>query len=282
MRVNVVKRALAAGEPVVGTWMNLTDPTAARLMCRAGWQYVTLDMEHTAVDWERAAAIFAHIADAGCVPLCRVPDGTTENIKRALDAGAWGIVAPMVDTVEQAQAILDAAYYPPLGRRSVGAGTHYLSFGASDAEYKERANEAIAVVLMTESPAGVANARAIYALPGVDAVFVGPNDLRAQMRRALPGGRKPTADEFEALLAAVRAAGAAAGTPTGIHTFSVEEARERMAQGFRFMAVGSDVGFLGAAASAAVAALGLARAATDAAGGGGGGGGAVVGGVGRY
>jgi hypothetical protein len=92
MRVNVVKRALAAGEPVIGTWMNLTDSLSARLMCRAGWEYVTLDVEHTAVDWERASAIFAHIADAGCVPLCRVPDGTTENIKKALDAGAWGIM----------------------------------------------------------------------------------------------------------------------------------------------------------------------------------------------
>lgn len=276
MRVNVVKHALAAGEPVVGTWLNLTDPTSARLMCRAGWQYVTLDIEHTAVDWERASTIFAHIADAGCVPLCRVPDGSMENIKRALDAGAWGIVAPMVDTVAQAQAIVDAAYYPPLGRRSVGAGTHYLSFATSDAEYKEKANDHIAVILMTESPEGVANAPAIYALRGVDAVFVGPNDLRAQMRRSLPDGRKPTVAEFEALLEAVRAAGAAAGTPTGIHTFSVEEARARISQGFRFIAVGSDIGFLGAAATEAVAALGIARAATDGAGAG------VVGGVGKY
>lgn len=245
-------------------------------MCRAGWQYVTLDIEHTAVDWEKAATIFANIADAGCVPLCRVPDGTMENIKRALDAGAWGIVAPMVDTLEQARAIVDACYYPPLGRRSVGAGTHYLSFGASDAEYKDNANEHIAVILMTESPEGVANAPAIYAVPGVDAIFVGPNDMRAQMRRSLPDGRKPTVPEFEALMDAVLAAGAAAHTPTGIHTFSVEEAQARLAQGFKFIAVGSDVGFLGASATATVEALRITRASTSDAGS------AAIGGVAKY
>ena len=220
MRTNTVKRALAAGAPVIGTWLALGDVTSARLMARAGWDYVCLDVEHTAVDWEKAAIIFGMVADAGCVPLCRVPDGTTENIKRALDAGAWGIVAPMVDTVEQARVIVDAAYYPPFGRRSVGGGTHYLSFGASDAEYKARANEEVVVVLMTESPQGVANAPAIYSLPGVDAIFVGPNDMRAQMTRGLPGGRKPTVAEFEEVMVAVRAAGAAAKTPVGIHTFS--------------------------------------------------------------
>lgn len=224
MRVNVVKAKLAAGEPVVGTWLALGDVTAARLMARAGWDYLCLDVEHTAVDWEKAAITFGIIAEAGCVPLCRVPDGTMENIKRALDAGAWGIIAPMVDTVEQARVIVDSCYYPPFGRRSVGGGTHYLSFGTSDAEYKERANEAILCILMTESPQGLENAPAIYALPGVDAIFVGPNDYRAQMRRTLPGGRKPTVAEFEEALVAVRAAGAAAKKPVGIHTFSGEVA----------------------------------------------------------
>ena len=90
----------------------------------------------------------------------------------------------MVDTVAQAQVIIDACYYPPRGRRSVGSGTHYFSFGASDAEYKARANEEILCVLMTESPEGVANAPAIYALEGVDAVFVGPNDLPTPLEKS--------------------------------------------------------------------------------------------------
>jgi 4-hydroxy-2-oxoheptanedioate aldolase len=234
-------------------------------------------MEHTAVDWEKASTIFGIVAEAGCVPLCRVPDGTMENIKRALDAGAWGIVAPMVDTLEQAQLIVDSCYYPPFGRRSVGGGTHFLSLGTSDAEYKERANDAIACILMTESPQGLANAPAIYALPGVDAIFVGPNDFRAQMRRVLPDGRKPTAAEFEVAMTGVLAAGAATKAPVGIHTFSVEECKARVAEGFRFMALSSDAGFLAAAAGKAVADLGIQRRSTAP-----GGGAAAVGGAAVY
>ena len=275
MRTNTIKRKLAAGEAVIGSWLALGDVTAARVMARAGFEFLALDMEHTAVNWKDAECIFGLVADAGCVPLVRVADGTSENIKRALDAGAWGIVAPMVDTLAQAQVIVDACYYPPRGRRSVGSGTHYLSFGASDATYKSRANEEVLCVLMTESPQGLANAPAMYALEGVDAVFVGPNDLRSQFTLPLPGGRRPTEAEFEGALQQVLAAGAGAGTPVGLHTFSVEECAARVAGGFRFMAMGSDAGLLGAAAGAAVAALGVTRGDNGAAGG-------ATGGAARY
>ena len=154
----------------------------------------------------------------------------------------------MVDSFAQARAILDAAYYPPRGRRSVGPGAHFLNYGASDAEYKARANESIVVILMAESPEGVASAPAWCALDGVDAVFVGPADLRAQMSRALPDGRGPTEEEFEVALGAVRAAGAAAGVATGIHAFTAADARARLAQGFRFVTVGSDAALLSGAA----------------------------------
>ena len=120
-------------------------------------------------------------------------------------------------------------------------------------------------MLMTESPQGLANASAIYATPGVDAIFVGPNDLRAQYTRVLPGGRPPTVEEFEAALQQVLAAGAAAGTPVGLHTFSPAECKQRTAQGFRFMAMSSDAGILGAAAGAAVAELGVHRQSNGAA-----------------
>ena len=113
----------------------------------------------------------------------RVPEGSHAIIKRVLDAGAWGIVVPMVDTVEQARRAIAAAKYPPVGNRSVGGGMHSLNFAASSAEYYRRANDEILVVLQTESPTGVDNAEAIYSLPGVDAIFVGPVDLRANMRR---------------------------------------------------------------------------------------------------
>ena len=102
-------------------------------------------------------------------------------IKRALDAGAWGIVVPMVDTVEQARTAVAAAKYPPIGNRSLGGGLHSLNFDATSGEYFQRANDEILVVLQTESPRGIENAEAIYSLPGVDAIFVGPVDLRANL-----------------------------------------------------------------------------------------------------
>src|SRR6185436_3303109 len=179
------------------------------------------------------------IADAGGVPLARVPKGNHDYIKRTLDAGAWGIVVPMVDTVEQAKIAIAAAKYPPVGNRSLGGGMHSLNFDCSSAEYYKQANEEILVVLQTESPTGVANAEAIYSLPGVDAIFVGPVDLRAQMRK--PDGTEATESEFEAAIARVVAAGKKTGTPTGMHVMNPEAALKRAEQGMQFIAVGSDL-----------------------------------------
>lgn len=278
MRRNTVKQVLAEGKPSIGSWLNLGDLHGARLMCRAGFPWLTLDMEHSPIDYEKAATIFAAISDAGGIPLCRPPEATHQNIKRALDAGAWGIVAPMVDTVEQAREIVAACKYPPLGTRSVGAGSHYLNFNTSDGEYKERANDNILVVLQTESPQGVDNAEAIYSVPGVDAIFVGPNDLKWQMRKHTPGGRMPTEEEFEAMLQRVLDAGKKAGCPVGIHTFSIEECRLREKQGFQFIAILSDQGFLAAEAARHVQELGLAGSHLPT----GTGAGAVAGGLGKY
>lgn len=244
MRTNPVKQKLREGKPTFGTWLSLGNLHAARVLARSGWDWLTLDMEHSAFDWSHAAVIFAAVADAGCVPLVRVPEGDHYCIKRALDAGAWGIVVPMVDTVEQARTAIAAAKYPPLGNRSVGGGMHSLNFAASTGEYYERANDEVLVVLQTESPRGVENAEAIYRLPGCDAVFIGPVDLRFNMRT--PDGRKPTDEEHEALVQRVIEAGRRTGTPTGIHSMSPEDALRRAGQGMQFLAVGSDLWMLGA------------------------------------
>src|SRR5262247_986960 len=106
MRTNPVKRKLREGKPSFGTWLSLGDLYASRVLARAGFDWLTLDMEHQPINWGTAAAIFGAIADAGCVPLARVPEGNHFFIKQALDAGAWGIVAPMIDTVEQAKAVI--------------------------------------------------------------------------------------------------------------------------------------------------------------------------------
>jgi 4-hydroxy-2-oxoheptanedioate aldolase len=239
MKTNPVKRALKAGQPSFGTWLSLGDLFATRLLARMGFAWLTLDLEHSPVDWSQAAMIFAAIADAGGVPLARVPKGNHDYIKRTLDAGAWGIVVPMVDTVEQAKIAIAAAKYPPTGNRSLGGGMHSLNFGCSSPEYYKHANDEILVVLQTESPTGVANAEAIYSLPGVDAIFVGPVDLRAQMRK--PDGTEATDQEFEAMLQRVIAAGKKTGTPTGMHVMDPQAALDRAKQGMQFIAIGSEL-----------------------------------------
>ncbi len=251
MRTNPVKAKLRNGEPTFGTWLSMGDYYATRVLARLGFDWLTLDMEHGPIDWQQAATIFGAVADAGGVPLVRVPEGNHHYIKRALDAGAWGIVVPMVNTVEQARRAIAAAKYPPEGNRSVGGGMHSMNFGATAGDYFAQANEEILVVLQTESPQGVENAPDIYALPGCDAVFIGPNDLRFQMRQ--PDGTFPTPEEHEAMVQRVIAIGRETGTPTGIHAMDVEDARRRADQGMQFIAIGSDLRFLTLAAQECLA-----------------------------
>jgi 4-hydroxy-2-oxoheptanedioate aldolase len=116
---------------------------------------------------------------------------------------------------------------------------HSLNFDTDSGEYFKRANDEIMVVLQTESPTGVANAEEIYSLPGVDAIFVGPVDLRAQMRK--PDGTEATDDEFEAMIQRVIATGKKTGTPTGMHVMDPQTAMRRAEQGMQFIAIGSEL-----------------------------------------
>jgi 4-hydroxy-2-oxoheptanedioate aldolase len=242
MRKNTVKAALKAGLPQVGTWLSLGNVFAARLMARIGFPWLTVDLEHSPIGWDNAGQLFGAVADAGCICLARVPRGDHVYIKRVLDAGAHGIVVPMVNTVEEAKIAIAAAKYPPVGNRSVGGGMHAMNFNASAGEYYKHANDEILVVLQTESPEGVRNAEAIYSLPGVDAIFVGPNDLTFQMRGS--DGKDPSPEEFEAMLQQVLAAGKKCGTPVGIHLQSIEAVEKRIAEGWQFIALGSELRFM--------------------------------------
>lgn len=242
MRTNPVKHKLREGSPSFGTWLSLGNLYASRVLARLGFDWLCLDLEHSAIDWSQAAAIFAAVADAGCVPLARVPVGSHDHIKRVLDGGAWGIVVPMVNTVDQAKTAIAAAKYPPEGNRSVGGGMHALNFDASVEDYYRKANEEILVVLQTESPLGVENAEAIYSLTGLDGIFVGPHDLRAQMRNT--DGSDPSAEEHEAMIRRVIQVGQEVGTPTGVHANDAEAARHWADQGMQFIGVGSDLSLM--------------------------------------
>src|ERR1700675_4241376 len=147
MRANPVKRALKAGQPSVGTWLSLGSITAARFMARTGFAWLTVDIEHTLVDWETTTHMFASIADAGCLALARVPANRHDHIKRGLDNGAHGIVVPMVTSGERAEAPLGACFSPPFGNLSVGGSVHALNFGTTAVDYYAHANEELLIVL---------------------------------------------------------------------------------------------------------------------------------------
>jgi 4-hydroxy-2-oxoheptanedioate aldolase len=239
MRANKVKRALQAGQPVVGTWLSLGSITAARFMARAGFAYLTVDIEHSLVDWETATHMFASIADAGCVALARVPANRHDHIKRVLDNGAQGIVVPMVNSRDEALAAVAAAKYPPVGNRSVGGSVHALNYDTTANDYYAHADEEILIALQCEHIQAVENADAIFSVPGIDAIFVGPNDLAASMRSkdGKPPGAEATAQAMKHILTTCQKHRVA----PGLHCGTAEEARLRIDEGWRFLAIGSEL-----------------------------------------
>jgi 4-hydroxy-2-oxoheptanedioate aldolase len=242
MKRNPVKQALRDGKPQVGTWLSLGSVVASRFLARTGLPWLTVDMEHTHTDIQTAAMMFGAIADAGCVPLVRIPTGRHDLIKSVLDCGAMGIVAPMVMDAEEARTIVAATKYPPRGNRSIGGGLHAMNYGATAKDYYKNADDEILVVIQTEHIKAVDIADEIYSVPGIDAVFVGPNDLTWSMRNV--EGHFPSADHFEDTLGRIREACARNGIASGLHVFSIPDAQRRIAEGWQFVALNSELKFM--------------------------------------
>ena len=255
MRPNPVKDALRAGKPAVGTWLSLGSITAARFMARAGFAWLTTDIEHSLVDWETATHMFAAIADAGCTALARVPANRHDHIKRVLDNGAHGIVVPMVNSREEAEYAVAAALYPPAGNRSVGGSVHAMNFGTNANDYYAHANEELIVILQCEHIKAVENADAIFSVPGIDAIFVGPNDLSASMRGK--DGRPPSGEATKKALDHILATCKKHKVAAGIHCGTADEVNHRAAEGWQFMAIGSELKMMLNGVAAEVAKLGL-------------------------
>lgn len=239
---NPLKAALKGGEVQVGSWLTLCSPFSARFMARVGFKWLTVDLEHTPINWETAAWMFATIADAGCVPLARIPSNSHENIKRVLDNGAYGIVVPMVRTAEEAAEAVAATRFRPVGTRSVGGSLHCLNFGVSPAEYYAEASNEIFVAVQTEHIDSVKNAEEICSVEGLDAIFVGPNDLLQSMGK--PPAMEADDPEFVEALRHLRETAVRHGVASGIHTLTPEQLRQRLTEGWRFLALGSDLSLL--------------------------------------
>ncbi len=261
MRPNPIKRLLRDGKPAVGTWLTLGSITAARFLARAGFDWLTVDIEHNLMGMETATHMFASVADAGCPVLARVPANRHDHVKRVLDNGAHGIVVPMVNTRQEALEAVAACLYPPRGTRSVGGAVHALNFGATPADYYAKADDEIAIVLQCEHIQAVRDFDQVYSVPGIDAVFVGPNDLAASMRAA--DGKPPSPEEFQQALADILAGCRRLKVAAGIHTFSVEDAKKRIAEGWQFVAVSSELRFMVDGAKQVVDGLGLGKSGGD-------------------
>ncbi|MBC7353454.1 MAG: 2-dehydro-3-deoxyglucarate aldolase [Thermogutta sp.] len=253
MRSNAVKSKILKGQVAWGTWITSGNYYITRALLSLGFDWLTVDMEHAAVDWSDVARLVGAIADNNVVPFIRVPEGTPFYLKRALDTGAFGIIVPRVETPEVAQQIVRGTRFPPDGNRSAGGALHFLHFAATLEEYLARANQEIMVVLQIESPRGVQNCAAIASVAGFDALLVGPLDLETRLRAESPAG--DVSHAFAEHVRKVIGAGERFGRITGIHARSPEEARFWAEQGMRLIAVGTDIGMLTERAREYVAAL---------------------------
>jgi len=257
MRPNPIKSLLRAGKPAVGTWLTLGSILGTRFLARSGFDYLTVDIEHNLMGMETATHMFAAAADAGCPVFARVPCGAHDHIKRVLDNGAHGVVVPMVMSRAEAEQAVAACLYPPRGNRSVGGSAHSLNWAATPAEYYARVNDEVGIILQCEHIRAVRAFDEVFSVPGVDAVFVGPNDLAASMRAA--DGAPPSPEAFKQALADILAGCKRLGVPAGIHTFSVEEAKQRIAEGWQFIAVSSELKLMLDATKRVVDGLGLGK-----------------------
>ena len=249
MRTNYVKQKLKQGEPALGAWLNFPGIATARVMAQLGFDWLVVDMEHSAQSATLMADMVATIADAGtCAPLVRVPSNSVEWFKWALDAGAWGIVVPMVNSSEEAQRALDYAKYPTLGNRSIGGIFSSYGFGTTNrSDYARVANDEIMVIVQIESAQALQHLDEILSVPGIDVAFVGPNDLHAQL--GLVPSSEGAEPEFLLALENVKVAARKYNIALGIFSSNGEAARARISQGFQMINVTTDASSMIASAT---------------------------------
>jgi 4-hydroxy-2-oxoheptanedioate aldolase len=239
MRANRLKELWAAGRPAINGWCSMPSAFGAELMAHMGWDSVTIDTQHGLIGYSEMLAMLQAISTTQATPLVRVSWNQPGEIMRALDAGAYGVICPMVSTPDEAAQFVQACRYPPAGYRSSGP-IRAAVYGGAD--YHAHANDEILALAMIETAAGLANVDAICATPGLDGIYVGPSDL------SLAIGGPPGQDQrapallecFDRILAACKRAGLRAG----VHTNSPAYSREMVERGFDLVTVGADMRYL--------------------------------------
>jgi 2-keto-3-deoxy-L-rhamnonate aldolase RhmA len=240
---NRATERLVAGQLAIGMSLRQARTVdTGRVVAACGYDFAFIDMEHNTMDTDTAAQLAVACQDAGVTPIVRVPGYEHYLATRLLDAGAMGIVFPHVDTAEHARQLVDNCKYPPAGHRSLGGPVVQLDFRPYPrAESTELVNQAIILVMMLESPQAIENADAIAALPGVDVLLIGTNDLTLEM--GIPGQYDHSKIEqaYRTVLAACKKHGKHPGMG-GIYDAPTMEKYIRM--GARFVLGGSDLSFM--------------------------------------
>jgi len=249
VRANTLRSIWDRGDAALGGWLTVPSSMSAEIMAHAGFDWLCLDMQHGLIDFPELLHMLQGISSTDTVPLVRVPRNEPGIIGRVLDAGAWGVVVPMVNSPEEAHAAVTACRYAPDGARSYGPlrANYYAGF-----DYFARANREVTCVVMVETRQAVDKVDEIAAVPGVDTIYVGPADLSVTL------GLEPRPDNlderFTLSLDRVMAACRRHGVVPGI-AGNVLTAPKRLAQGFRFVEVASDAGLLAVGAGSALAAV---------------------------
>jgi 4-hydroxy-2-oxoheptanedioate aldolase len=236
-------RALRAGQTVYAGWCMLPSPLMAETLARDGFSAVVLDAQHGLWDTAGLIAGTGAVAHGGATPVVRVPLNDVALVSRALDFGAEAIIAPMINSAEDARRFAAVAKFPPAGERSWGPQRAMTLQGkSSTVDYLREANEGTLTFAMIETPAALAAVDAIAATPGIDALFIGPYDLST----AISGGKAQDvqAPEVERALDKICAAAVKAGKIPGIYCRDAERALAMAKRGFKFITVGNDWSFL--------------------------------------
>lgn len=242
---NSFKRDLLAGKKLIGCWSSLSNAITTEVLGVAGFDWILLDGEHSPNDMATFIPQLMALKDSASAPVVRPSCNNEVEIKRLLDAGFYNFLIPFVQSADQARRAVAATRYPPQGVRGVSVSQRSNRYGTV-ADYFKSINEHICVMVQIESRAGVAAAREIAALDGVDCVFIGPSDLAAGLGH-LGNAAHP---EVQAAIAAVFADAKACGKPTGILAPAEADARRYMDMGATFVGVGSDLGVFRSATQA--------------------------------
>ena len=251
MRENTLRKIWARGEAVVNGWLSIPSSFSAEVMAHQGFDSLTVDMQHGVVDYQVAVTMLQAIATTPVMPLARVPWNDPALLMKALDAGVYGIICPMINSRAEAEALVRACKYPPRGYRSYGPVRASIYAGG---DYVDHANDDLVVMPMIETAEALKNLDEILSVPGVDAVYVGPADLSLALGCRPPRLDQTDAPVVEAQLKIVEAC-KRHGVYAGIHNATSGYALKMMAQGYQFVTLASDSRHLAAKAAEEAAAV---------------------------